>query len=97
MTSSPGWVWARMAAWLAIVPLGKKQAASLPNSAATRSCRRFTVGSSPRTSSPSSAARIASHMEGVGRVTVSERRSIVSVMLRGLRERLYRIACATRK
>ena len=36
---------------------------------------RFTVGSSPKTSSPTSARAIASRIAGVGRVTVSLRRS----------------------
>jgi hypothetical protein len=65
-----------MAAWFAIVPEGKKRAASLPSSAAACSWRRFTVGSSPYTSSPTSAAIIASRMAAVGWVTVSLRRSM---------------------
>ena len=43
-----------------------------------RDRRRFTVGSSPYTSSPTSAAAIAIRISGVGRVTVSDRKSIKS-------------------
>ena len=39
---------------------------------------RLTVGSSPKTSSPTSASAMARRMAGVGRVTVSERRSITA-------------------
>src|SRR5215470_3425721 len=52
----------------------------MPSSSATRACRRLTVGSSPKTSSPTSARAIASRIAGVGRVTVSERRSIMRVL-----------------
>ena len=38
-------------------------------------CRRFTVGSSPKTSSPTSASAMQALMPGVGRVTVSLRKS----------------------
>ena len=41
-------------------------AASLPSSAAMRSCSALTLGSSPKTSSPSGAANIASRMRGGG-------------------------------
>src|SRR5215212_442636 len=51
-------------------------AASLPRSSATYSSSRLTVGSSPKTSSPSSASAIAPRIPCVGRVTVSLRRSI---------------------
>ena len=64
--------------WLtrfAIVPLGTKSAASLPRRSAAISSRRLTVGSSPKTSSPTSAAAMALRMDGVGRVIVSDRSS----------------------
>jgi hypothetical protein len=64
-----------MAIWLAIVPDGVNSAASCPNSAAVSASSRMTVGSSPNTSSPTSAAAIAARISGVGRVTVSDRRS----------------------
>ena len=48
---------------------------------ATRSSRRLTVGSSRKTSSPTSARAMASRMAAVGRVTVSERRSIMDATL----------------
>ena len=64
--------------WIKIAPLGVKTAASFPSMRATRSSSFFTVGSSPRTSSPSGAARMACHMASVGCVTVSERRSAMS-------------------
>src|SRR5581483_6029302 len=43
------------------------------------SCKRLTVGSSPKTSSPTSAFAMASRISGVGLVTVSERRSMNSI------------------
>ena len=45
---------------------------------AMRSCSALTVGSSPKTSSPTSAAAMAARMASVGRVTVSLRRSIMT-------------------
>src|SRR5215210_24623 len=51
-------------------------AASLPRSSATYSSRRLTVGSSPKTSSPTAAPAIARRIPSVGFVTVSLRRSI---------------------
>src|SRR5262245_36358068 len=59
-----------------MVPEGTNRAASLPSSAATRSSRRLSVGSSLKTSSPTSAEAIAARIPAVGRVTVSLRRSI---------------------
>src|SRR5262249_2625153 len=59
-----------------MVPDGTNKAASLPRRAATRSWSRWTVGSSSKTSSPTSAACMAARMAGVGLVTVSLRRSI---------------------
>ena len=56
-------------------PEGTKSAASRWKISEARDCRRFTVGSSPYTSSPTSAAAIAARIAGVGRVTVSLRKS----------------------
>src|SRR6266540_6680168 len=61
--------------WFAIVPVGRNAAASLPTASAHRSWRRFTVGSSPYQSSPTSASAIARRIAAEGAVTVSERRS----------------------
>src|SRR4051812_10965087 len=74
ITSSPGRVCRRIAIWLHIVPLGRNSAASWPNNEATRSCRAFTVGSSPRCSSATSADAIARRIPSLGRVWVSDRR-----------------------
>src|SRR5438132_815573 len=78
MISSPMPASEPRAIWFAIVPVGTHTAASLPSSAATRSCSVLTVGSSPYTSSPTSAAAIAARIPAVGRVTVSDRRSTIS-------------------
>ena len=61
------------------MPLGTKTAASLPSRSADTVSRRFTVGSSPKTSSPTSAVAIACRMASLGFVTVSLRKSIVVV------------------
>jgi len=58
-----------------MVPDVTKTAASLPRRSATRFSRAFTVGSSPKTSSPTAAVAIACRMGSVGFVTVSERMS----------------------
>src|SRR5579863_7303536 len=58
-------------------PVGTNSAASLPKSSAARRSNRFTVGSSPYTSSPTSASAIARRISGVGRVTVSLRKSTI--------------------
>ena len=60
---------------LLIVPLTVNKAASLPIFCAAIVSRRLTVGSSPKTSSPTSASYIASRMASVGWVTVSLRKS----------------------
>src|SRR6266511_4529012 len=75
-SSSPGCVWARTQVWFDIVPDGTNRAASLPSSAATRCSSRLSVGSSPKTSSPTSAEAIAARIPAVGRVTVSLRKSM---------------------
>src|ERR1700754_4304507 len=64
-----------MAIWLAIDPDGANRAASWPKSEATDASRALIVGSSPYTSSPTTADAIAARMPDVGRVTVSERKS----------------------
>src|SRR3989440_11739505 len=61
-----------------MVPEATKTAASLPSRAAAIASRRWTVGSSPQTSSPTSARAMASRISGVGSVSVSERRSTMS-------------------
>ena len=71
------------ASWLPIVPLGTKSAASLPASAAQRRSSSITVGSSPNTSSPTTASAMARRMAGVGRVTVSLRRSTTGWRVHG--------------
>ena len=82
-TSSPGEQYSLSGSWLAIVPVGTNSPASLPSSAATRSCSSLTLGSSPNWSSPSGAPAIAARIAAVGSVTVSERRSIIGRSLRG--------------
>ena len=71
----PGHVEPERRSGCAIVPVGTKTAASIPMSSAARSCSRFTVGSSPYQSSPTSAVAIARRIASEGWVTVSERRS----------------------
>ena len=72
----PGGECSFRAIWFASVAVGRKSAASCPSRAAARSCSALTVGSSRRCSSPTSAAAIAARIPAVGRVAVSERRSI---------------------
>src|SRR5688572_27130556 len=74
-SSPPGGTTSCRAIWLAIVPDGANRAASCPNRAATWFSSALTVGSSPKTSSPTAAVAIASRIAAVGRVTVSDRRS----------------------
>src|SRR5579884_4041876 len=76
ITSSPGFVCAHTATRLPIVPLGTNSAACLPSSAATCASSALTVGSSPQTSSPTSASAIALRIPASGTVKVSLRRSI---------------------
>ena len=75
-TSWPGATTERTASRLASEPVGVKSAASCPNIPATRSWRASTVGSSPYTSSPTSAEAMAARIASVGRVMVSLRRSM---------------------
>src|SRR6266436_2373420 len=56
-------------------PVGTNSAASFPKISAARVSSRFTVGSSPYTSSPTSAAAIAARISAEGRVKVSLRNS----------------------
>jgi hypothetical protein len=76
--SSPRWQWVRVAVRLPIVPLATNSAASLPSRSAASASSALTVGSSPYTSSPTSARAIASRISGVGQLTVSLRRSMQS-------------------
>src|SRR3989338_8528976 len=90
ITPSPGLVWVMTAIRLAIVPLAQKRPASLPSLSAAISSRRFTVGSSPMPSSPTSALVMASSILGVGLVTVSLLRSTIRM---GLCLRLDYLLC----
>ena len=63
---------------LPIVPDGTNKADAFPNVSAIFSSSLITVGSSPKTSSPTSASAIARRIAGVGFVTVSDRMSITS-------------------
>src|ERR1700675_4447862 len=58
-------------------PVGTNKAASFSKISAARFSNRFTVGSSPYTSSPTSASAIARRISTVGRVTVSLRKSTI--------------------
>ena len=78
-TSCPDRVCSLTATWLPIVPDGTNRAASLARISAARSCSRRTVGSSRKTSSPTSASAIALRISAVGVVTVSLLRSITLV------------------
>ena len=71
-----GWALVALFFTLPIVPVGGHNAAGVPSSAATRACSALVVGSSPNWSSPTGAAAMAARMPAVGRVTVSERRSM---------------------
>jgi hypothetical protein len=71
-----------MAVWFVMVPLGKNKADSIPNSLAALSSKAFTVGSSLKTSSPTTADIIASNIPGVGFVTVSLMRFICITILK---------------
>src|SRR4249920_3878111 len=82
-TSSAGRVCTCTASWLPIVPLGTNSADSLPVSVATRRSSAITVGSSPNTSSPTSASAMAFRMAAVGLVTVSLRRSTGGSVMKG--------------
>src|SRR5258706_11362795 len=77
-TSWPAWVCATTETRLPMVPEVTNRPASLPSRAAAVASRRWTVGSSPHTSSPTSARAMASRISGVGSVSVSERRSTMS-------------------
>ena len=81
-------------------PSGGRAPAPARAARPTRSCSSLTVGSSLICSSPTTAAAMAARMPGVGRVTVSERRSITAAhsahgtaakrLLSGAGERLVR-------
>src|SRR5437879_6924076 len=70
-----------MAMVLPMVPVGTNSAAGLPAISAARSSKRLTVGSSRYTSSPTSASAMARRMDGVGRVTVSLRKSTTGALI----------------
>ena len=71
-TSVPGGAARRRQIWLPMVPEGTYRAASWPRRSATAASSRWIVGSSPQTSSPTSASAMARRISGVGRVCVSE-------------------------
>src|SRR5580765_2034627 len=77
-TSWPVCVWLTTAMRLPIVPEATKRPAALPSRSAASASSRLTVGSSSQTSSPTWARAMASRISGVGRVSVSERRSTMS-------------------
>ena len=79
--SSPGRTCSRSPNWLAIDPVGVNRPASWPSSPATRSSRARTVGSSPKTSSPTSAWAMAWRIAWVGLVSVSDSRSARQVVI----------------
>src|SRR5687768_15771380 len=78
MISSAGRARTPRHTWFPMDPVGTNSPASFPRRSAAYSCNEFTVGSSPNTSSPTGASAIALRISGVGRVTVSERRSMRS-------------------
>ena len=75
MNSSPRSHQDSSAIRFACVPEDTKTAASFPNSFIASCSRRVTVGSSPQTSSPTSARNMARRIAKDGRVTVSLRKS----------------------
>src|SRR5689334_21224257 len=76
MISSPRPQWVITQTRLPWVPDATNSASSKPSIAATSSCRALTDGSSPKTSSPTSASAIAARMARVGLVMVSLRKSV---------------------
>src|SRR3990170_8707597 len=78
MISWPGRVCESTDTRLPMVPEATKSPASFPVRSADSASRRWTVGSSSQTSSPTSAFAMASRIAGVGSVRVSERRSTTS-------------------
>src|SRR5512141_837236 len=66
------------------VPEGTNSAASNPSSAAVSASSALTLGSSPKTSSPTGAAAITARIAAVGRVTVSLRKSVAMSERRSL-------------
>ena len=91
INSSPGSPRTRNAISLAMVAVGTKTASSCARISAIRDSRSLTVGSSRICSSPTSAAAIAARMPAVGRVAVSDRRSITLVLCLRSRPREARI------
>ena len=64
-----------------MVPLAVSSPASCPSMAAASSCSSLMEGSSPKTSSPTSASAMARRISSVGLVTVSLRRSIFAMWM----------------
>ena len=87
MTSSPRCACESTPQRFPIIPLGTYTAAALPTASAERSSSRFTVGSSPYWSSPTSASAMALRMAGVGFVNVSLRNSRALTVLPSIRGR----------
>jgi hypothetical protein len=85
MTSSRTFVHILTAIELAIVPEGQKSAASMPMVSADSASSFWTVGSSPRTSSPTTASAMARRIFSVGLVTVSLLKSEYVIIIRLLR------------
>src|SRR5215211_8497411 len=107
-SSSPGWDRIFSAIWFAIDAVGRYTASSCPSNSAARRSSSSTVGSSRFCSSPTTAAAIAARMPALGRVAVSERRSIIArrlaaahcindVLYRRLMEPLAALADPTRR
>jgi hypothetical protein len=65
-----------------MVPLGQNRADSIPNRLAASFSRAFTVGSSPKTSSPTEALDITANILALGFVTVSDLKSIMAAKIR---------------
>src|SRR4029453_5890948 len=80
--SVPGGAARRRQIWLPMVPEGTYRAASCPGRSPTAASSRAIVGSSPQTSSPTSAEAMAWRMAGGGRVKGSEGGSIIAASLR---------------
>src|SRR5919109_5457335 len=93
-TSCPERVCATTQTRLPCVPDVTKSPASLPSRSAAAASSRWIVGSSPQTSSPTSARAMASRISGVGSVSVSERRSTISCTRSPLRAQSLRRAFA---
>jgi hypothetical protein len=65
-----------------MVPLGQNRDASMPNMLDASFSSAFTVGSSPKTSSPTGAFDMAANILALGFVTVSDLKSIMVAKIR---------------